>query len=665
MARDLRSEVTAALFQYHAVAEPLRIRAFAQLITKALFLAGDDAYLSIDAIRAAVADIAAGATPGRKDIVAAIDLLKGREILRPRNRKFGLKRSARRQLDAQLAERRERISAILMRHFPRVADESQLAIWLDRMCVAFFVRHSTRWVASMTRGTLLPPATEVLLQTQAVEIAHDLSISVPADRLLKNFDRFLKSELPEDNRHLWTIGMAAFAARLVAAGSAADPISIHELRDRTFLLDTNVLLAVALESDRYAQSLAALGLALSAINVELVYTQTTLEEYQGVIDYWQDITTTALETKGPDVVRKASDQWIRVAVKRGCMLTSDFVRFFDELRDPPGSIEETIPISLRDTPEVAEASRAGSENEGRVIEIQGFWATRRPRAKSKQKAAHDAALSEVAERLTSEGNPTSVVTLDRTMHELALEWSRPLGEPLWILLDALIQVLALDRAGPSIEATDFAPLFMSLVAHDFEPGPNGFQIEDLQWLDELEQDVGDLPPEQIEDLAKLAHRLRMAGLARTDPELRLALQREYQRAKGGLAQDVNAARGQVAEAREESLQQKGRADVLESELASQLEEGLRRKLRVRWGTEVLACLALAVMLSFAAHWVVQRVVAPGDIQAMIEVGGVVFLPAVAVLGWVFRRVIPGYQAANRTLPSEARRLARSRVSDSP
>ena len=121
----------------------------------------------------------------------------------------------------------------------------------------------------------------------------------------------------------------------------------------------------------------------------------------------------------------------------------------------------------------------------------------------------------------------------------------------------------------------------------------------------------------------------------------------------------------MAEAREESLQQKGRADILESELASQLEEGLRRKLRVRWGTEVLACLALAVMLSFAAHWVVQRVVAPGDIQAMIEVGGVVFLPAVAVLGWVFRRVIPGYQAANRTLPSEARRLARSRVSDSP
>ena len=51
-----------------------------------------------------------------------------------------------------------------------------------------------------------------------------------------------------------------------------------------WLLDTNVLLTIALEGVAFGDPLDALGQAMSMIGSELVYLHPTLVEYQSVVD---------------------------------------------------------------------------------------------------------------------------------------------------------------------------------------------------------------------------------------------------------------------------------------------------------------------------------------------------------------------------------------------
>ena len=652
MARDFRTEVIAAHFRYGTTAEPLRIRAYAQLVLKALFLVGDEPQ-SLSDIRHSVVNLTGGASPSEEDLLSALRLLRERNQLRDRNGRYLLKSAPRRELDEQLSLRRRRIASVVERHFPTTGTGDAITAWFDRMCTLFMVRHSHRWVASLTRGAALPPVDGTPLETEAMTVAEVLGVDADPRQLLSGFERFLRSEDPEDNQHLWSIGMAGFAARLVAAGAGADPITTDELRGRRFLLDTNVLISLALGQDRFAPAWAALGRALKAIDAKVGYIYDTREEYQGVVDSWGSDVLKAIETKGAEVVRGAHDPYIVAAVSRGCVIGSHYQTFFDELREPATSIGDEIQIEFWDDPEVAEAARAGRENNARVIAIQNFWKDRRPRPKTRERAQHDSAVTETAKVLTGAGEVTNVLTLDVTMHDLALQWSKPDGEPMWISLDAIVQVLALDQSGPEVDATEFAPLLASLVTHDFEVPQGEYQLEDLRWLDELEQDVTELPAGEVRGMAKEIHRLRLAGRSRTDPELRLGLQRLYQKAKATVAADVSEARKREAKVLddlddERKARIRDRAVFVDDEVRR-----LRRSAKVRWWVEGAVWVLLFIILGVVGAGLIRSLIEPGDLRGVLELGAVVLTPALGSLSLIFSRVIPGYKRDMSTLRERA------------
>ena len=650
----LREEVLAAYLRYGSVAEPLRARAYAQLAAKVFMLAGPNARLSVDRIRHSISDLVGGGIPTGAEVDEALKILEQRGMVEPSRRKWKLKRKGRGELEDQVTRRRQRLSSIIERHFPADAGRPRLAECFDSTCVTFFEAYGDRWVAAITRKTPVVGLAGPDLGSIVKNAAGKYGLKDRAEELKVGFKRFLDSSLPEDTEHLWSLGMATLASRLICAGIGADPIGTRELRDSDVLLDTNALLAIALEGSRHSAAFQALGEALKAINAKLYYVYPTREEYRQVVSRWSTDTLRVIDRYGPEVVSKSQDPWIRTAVGRYCRDRSDYQRFFEQLLDPPDGIGDQIAIGLLDEPDIASAAANAESDKALVAQIQTHWLERRHRPKPIHIARHDAALTGAARQLLKQGSRAWVLTLDLTMHDLALRWAAPTGTPLWVSLDPLLQILAVDHAGTSIDPTQFGPILARLISNEVEVAQDTYTIEDLRWLDEMHRDVAGLPIDAVEETAREIHRARHEGMRRDSDELRLRVERVYQRTTAQLISDSGEARRQVQEALDARRQSEASRDRVESVARNEVEERLRKKARSRLRARVAMCVLLGVVVAVVALLLFRWAWAGGSrldiLNAVIGLAGLIF-PPVAL---IWRTVIPKYRAEVSEIPTTAR-----------
>ena len=656
-----REEVVATHLRFSAVAKPLRIRAHAQLLAKVLYLSGAKSYLTMSKMRDGIADLTGGTRPSREETQAALDYLQHADFIRDKGgSRFGLRPYQYQRLGTQVAERGVVADRCLARHFPGEINRETLATWFSRTSIAFFTQFADRWVASVTDRAPLGSKTFTSVMEIAASEATALGIESSSAALVDGFVRFLRSSEPEDHQHLQSLGLTAFAARLVAAGEGPDPISSAQLRDATWVLDTNVLLTIALEGVTHDDPLDALGQALSMIEAELVYVHATLIEYRQVVDQWASDTLAVFDRFGIGPIKESSNGFLKIALARHCHNRDDFVRFFNELREPPQSIEERIAIRLVDDPDIARAAAKGEQNEQDVRTIQTYWAERRRYPKSPSAARHDSAVSEVVRHYRSSEKRCFALTTDRTMSGLAAHWQGPLGTPRWILLDALVQVLAADRAGMAGGQVDLSALLSKLVANEVGPVADEFTIHDLIWLSEIVEHVEAFPDEDVSELARIIHRARIGGASRDDSELRLALERRIQKARVALITDRDAAHRKEARASGHARSERKRRETVREALVKQTTADLRRRARWRLFRRCAGTLAVAGVLGFGLRWCVLWA-GPDllhDRADLVAVGlGVVGLIG-SFVGAVIKWINPRYREEWSRAPKEAERRAR-------
>ena len=654
-------QVIAAHLRYSAVAEPLRTRAHAQILAKVLYLGGERSYLTMSKMRDGVASLTGGARPSRADTQAALKYLQDAGLTRDKGRsRFGLRPAEYRRLERQVNAQGDLVDRCLVRHFPGEVNRETLTTWFYRVSISFFERFADRWVASVVGRPGLDSDAYASVTDIADQCAVSLEIEPPIDDLAAGFGRFLRSNEPEDHQLLQSLALRAFAARLVASDEGPDPISTAELRDATWLLDTNILLAIALEGVAFRDPIDALGQAMSMIGSKLLYLHPTLVEYQAVVDRWGEETLNALDRFGIGAIRESSDPFLKIAMARHCCHPEDFRRFFDQLRQPPQSIENRIEIELVDDPDVARVATAGEENEAKVLAIKSHWSERRPYPKSRVTARHDAAVSEVIRHWRSSNKRCFVLTTDRTMAELAARWQGPSGTPSWILLDALVQVLAADRAGIAEDDVDFSALLAKLIANEVGPVASEFQIRDLLWLSEIVEQVEAFPDEVVNELARIVHRKRIAGASRDDPELRLALERTTQEARESLIKGHDTALQDAATATERAEGTRARRNRLRHALVERMKKELIRKARralfIRSGVALVGATAVGVGAYTLVSW------ASPDFNSRVDllsVGvGIVALLApllAAAVKWIW----PRYRDARDAASDQAEHRARS------
>ena len=500
------AELVAANLRYRSASGPLLHRAYAHVVCKYLLGADGETGHTQAEIRKGCKALIVRGQPTNKQVDAALTLLsdKGVVTVEPgrRHDRWRLTADARSTLEGQVSTRREGVEAAVRRHLPTAPGIDRVREWLDAVAAQVFASYGDQWVRDVTGRsdrTRLWQNGKRDIEKTARETADGHGLSDDADALTAGLWGLLTSVEVDDRQLLWSYGRAMFAARLMAADLAADPISSAYLRGGVVLLDTNAMISFALGAAAGEPAFAALADALDAADIEVQYLPQTLREYEGVCERRREETRRAINGVPLYVLQHSTDEWIVSGLQSEAYKTGGWGGFFDELRDPSNEFEDGVRAKMATDQDLLDAAHHGATDPDTVDRIQEAWQStswtgdRRP--KSTTVAGHDAALSAAAKHIRHSGRPVVVVSTDTSLLRLASQEAGPTGIPLWTSPPALLQIFAAEVEGGTADATDFAPLLSRLIAREvYEAAGLAYEVEDLDYLAELEADVADLPP---------------------------------------------------------------------------------------------------------------------------------------------------------------------------
>lgn len=592
------AELVAANIRYRSTSGPLLHRAYAHVVCKYL-LSTDGQGQTLSDIRQGCRDLVVRGRPTNRQVEAALNLLREKGTVEfekgRRHDRWKLTSGAQEELQTQIEARRAAIEAAVERHFPTTAGVAHIREWLDAVAAQIFATYGDRWVRQVTGrpdpGKRAWGVPQQDLGEMAREIAREQGLATIADSLADGLWALLTSSDPDDRRLLWDYGRAMFAARLMAADLSADPITTARLRGGVLLLDTNAMISFALGAAAGETAFIALSNALEGADIEVCYLPHTLREYENVCDRRRDEVRRAQTGVSLYVLQQSTDEWIMSGLQSDAFRRGGWDGFFDELRDPTNEFAAGVRAEIVEDSGILEAARRG-HNDSDVIEIvQKAWqhgtrSGRRP--KSDTVARHDAALIAAAEHVRHSGRPVVVISTDSTLLRLAADTAGPNGVPLWTSPEALLQIFAAETESGAAAATDFAPLLSRLIAREvYQSAGLAYEIEDLGYLAELEADVADLPPEDVQSIARKLHRLVYEGRSREDPEIRRIIRNDVVRRRSELGHDLEAARASAAEMEarlRDAERRANEADRKHTRLAEAEEDAIRLLITERAGT---------------------------------------------------------------------------------
>jgi len=561
-------QLTAVNLRYGTVAKSLKTLAFSDLSAKALYLLGRPTKL--DELTDSVAQIIGVRSLSKDLVLNGLQELKNDRKVKAVKDLWELLEQTKKDIEKQIKYSEEGFSAVLKRNFPLDIDPIILSGWFIDAISDFFTYNGDEWVQSMCRGTknfakgiktldeLLDPSIKKHKLTQHTE------------RLKNSFSGFLSGYNKDDQIYIVNVGYAMFSARLVAADVGADPITLEELRDANFVIDTNFFYALQLEKNRLATSLEALGNALKEINAKLFFIHETEGEYKRVWAGKRSEILRLLDIYPDDVVSGAGDGFIATALARGCSNKDDFERFFDSIQQLPQEMVDGLPLTKNDNEEVDKIVQKAKQEEKLKNAIQGWCLRMRPfwhrQPKSNAALGHDASLIMTVEAERQAGNKTFILTLDRSLQACCAERAGNHNLPVAIYLEGLIQILAANNAGPNVDASNFAPLLTSILLKRCVPPEQMYSPQDLHWLYGIQKNIAKFKPEKIKQIALEVTKARLSGKIATDEVLQRTVNRLYQ-------EEIQATSKQVEEtiAREQLAEQNvSREKTLREQVESRL-----------------------------------------------------------------------------------------------
>jgi hypothetical protein len=660
-----KQEIIAANLRYGSVAEPLRKRAYAQVVLKALLSGERGAQLKTERIRQNCAAVMVDAAPRRESVETALQfLIEQGQVEQIGAKRYMLKPKEWDALRQQLQVRRSQVRAALTRHFRQDLGDDDLRGWLEVTGAKFFAEFGDRWVASLSR-TAEADVSRIDVEELVYVTAVEKGLGAYADDLTFGFLQLLRSPELEDQELLWHYGRAMLAARLMAADLASDPISSREFAESVVLLDTNVLVRMALDRAEHRPGIEGLVSAFRHLTVQAKVIAATKIEYEELISGWRTDTLEKIDRFGVEVVRRADDDSIRAAVERGCTTREDFSQFFDSLVPLNEALPERFEISDVDDESVNEAAGAGASKATLTAEINAIYLDKRGRRKREVACVHDAALTEAGRAYRSKPQRCWILTMDRTLEALAGRWAGPTGEPLWIALDSLIQILAVEEENSGFNARAFAPLLVQLIGSEVETSSVSFKLADLKWLELMIANTNELDPHDVVSLCKLIHRKRLAGAERDDPELRLIVERSIQTARTRVSEDLEKARAGRNRAEEQAAglladKRKLTQSLIREKakfLLPSLVRAARRRLvgRIALSTVVAAGAGALIAVLLDIGW--QTASPDGRVQLVLAIA----LPAMGFIGWLYQMTVPRYREEKAAAPLMAHERAKAEI----
>jgi hypothetical protein len=603
-----KSQLVTINLKFGSHAKPLRQVAFADLASNALlFLKKDVSTTEIAKEMSRLLGL-----PGIDEtlVAEALNALRIENKAQQSSGKWHLADDARKAMELESEDSEKTLREVLVRHFPGNIDPVILRDWFLSASSDFFGFNGAEWVKSISRNTsshfAKPQTTKELL----IKSIKKYKLETHENDLINAYYEFLTSEDLSDRQYIMTLGFAMFSAQLVSADTGADPITIDEIRGSTFILDTNALFAFQLDAHRLARSIAALEIALTEINAELVFLEPTDKEYRRVYTGKKGEITALFRDFPDEVVLDAKSDFIESGISRGCKNGGDFETFFETIRNPPPELPAGLKVIKKDDLGIdAEIKKAegdiGLKNaiQKHCLKLRGKW-DKRPKSESALK--HDAALVRVTELLRKQKPKTWILSLDRGLHSATAERAGAHGVPAVFMLDGLIQILAVHSGGPSRNAADFAPLLTSILLNRCSPSEKTYTTQDLSWLYAIQQRVADFSPEDIKKIVGIITQHRLAGATASDHKLQIAVNRAYQDKKREYSREIEEARERAYGAETEAEGAKKKLASVQKDLGQlKSAECIRRKWKefawkLSW--RIPLSVIIAIVVYFLAKW---------------------------------------------------------------
>lgn len=594
MGKISAKQLIAVNLKYSSSAKPLKTLAFAQLLLKAMYKANKPISLSGHASN--IARLIGVSKISIELVKDAMEDLREEGKVDYKQNKWFLTPEGAKITSESLDTFQKQLASLVLRHFPKSINKEVLITWFMEAATNFFGYFGDEWVRAVCnklKGQYLKHQT---IEDLLIKSLKKHNLISHRQELIDGFHSFLNSDHPDDHSLLMSIGHSMFSSQLVAADIGADFLTIQEIINSKFILDTNFLIAVSIESPKVAKSLNSLGSALKRIKAKPVYLNASEEEYKRVLAGKKNQILNLVETYEVEVIFDAMDNFIQAAKKLHCRTKEDFERFFLSIRKIPKQIPNGPSINKEDDPEIEKkviAAREDSELKSAILKFQKGMRPYWERPKSELALNHDSALLHVAEFIRSDEGNCWILSLDKTLHACDISKTGPHTMPLVITVDVLIQILALDNAGPELDASDFAPLLQSILLQRCTPPSDTYTFVDLLWLHNMNERVADFPTDEIKSFARFIAKNRLEGKNPKSRKFQLDVQRRYQEKKIELSKQLieEKDRRKKAETKveKENILRKERENQLISLQAAQIIEKARKKLI---GTIVLKFIAL-------------------------------------------------------------------------
>ena len=370
--------------------------------------------------------------------------------------------------------------------------------------------------------------------------------------LLQGYREFLISKEREEEEKIWNLMQSLLSAKILSADLSPDFLNIDKYKNADILLDTNILFANSLASNRgLDDTVQSFGKVTKIIGAKLYITKETEVEYEMVCLRKKEEMLKLWQTYSINILLNSDrhDGFFRSLIDLGCETQEDISRFFDAVQQIPEEIGGAIVRRLNERDYVDVRYEQGKDKP-LFEEIKSIWSEIHPGgwAKPEFNVIHDLLLTKICRKF---GNIKKVfiLTLDMSLERLALSWVNEKEEPIWRSLFSLVQILAINGGGPNFEASDMAPLVKIFIEEEDSCRSDDYDKRDLLFLSEMSGRIKELSDTKIESLLNKIHYARMQSNSSEQSlkDIKLELERSLIKNSHDLSQSLEEKDGKITE----------------------------------------------------------------------------------------------------------------------
>lgn len=534
--------------------------AIAQILVKIIY--SKEERLSFDEIVSLYKDFTRRKSVDENTIKVVLEnLCSTNEIQLSVKNKYYITNSKRKQIKAACEASKQRREDIINQFFSETySDRHAIEIWFQDVSLHFFKSFSDEWISDLlkTNNAIIQSKDSIrkmiINRTKNIEGIDKKDYDI----LPKLFFDFVSSKDSNVTAYLWEYGTSAFSAKLIGNTVGIDALTLDVFKGSKCLLDTNILIFIRLESSEYHNALISLEKAFKNLGVDLGVLYITKEEYQHKIDCQKHITINNIEKMGYELTSMADDDFTQSAISLQCRKKEDFETFFEELRQLPEYLNESLYIRLiDDDTQLLQVIEKAQKDENKKIYLNSVFFNATGREKKQNALTHDVGLIAGAEFLRDK-EKWFILSEEISVNNYSKTKPVMNGLPVSLRVSTLINVLALNNGGDCFEANDYMPLFASIIQNEFQPSKETFAQEDLYAIYDLNHQIALLTNEQKKEIVMEIHAKKLKG--ENDEILRVNLDRAITRGKLQISDDLNETKKELYNTQKEVQRQQKRGD---------------------------------------------------------------------------------------------------------